>query len=381
MSELESLLVLVAAIYLSECGWWIPRDAFVVRAWWGSAWRVRAANAMPGGALGAVCALQPLPALGSACVVAPLPVSLSDEGVLTFAAHALPPERRTSSVAARWIPWSALQPVRANDARVEAGGVVLARSCSPRAAQHLAQLLERLRVAAAPQRNAILDEEVAQQFDFVAIGAALGRAERATLELRVLQPILFALVFVAVPYLWIEDDLLLRWKMLVAAIVALTVWIAVRTWLAARVLRPDGAWKSALLHLVSPLAAMRARETLMRDALALHHPLAVAKVVCDASEVDQVVERALRDARSPFWPECPLEDDAARRTERAWRERMRRAIAELSPVAAARAEDLPIAEPGCVAYCARCREQFTRADRACARCGERPSVPFEPVAR
>lgn len=375
MSEFESLLLIVGAIYLSECAWWIPRDAIVLRAWWGGAWHCRAANVMPGGGIGALCVLQPLPAVGSACVGAAWAVSLSEEGVLGFASQSLPPGPRVASLEARFFEWSALPQVSARDATVDVGGRAFARCASSAAAKELVSLLTRLQNAQPKARAALLDTEVARQFDLVALAAALGRAERATRELRWLQPALFGWLFVVVPFVWLRDELLLRWPILVAAFVALVAWIALRTWLAAKAMGLK-AWKHALLNFVSPLAAMRARETLLRDVLARFHPLAAVKVLCDEREAARVLGDALRDAQHPFWPECPLEDERARRTEREWRERMRRAIAELAPEVARAAATRPVPEADSLAYCPRCLEQFLRIDRACARCGERPLVPF-----
>ncbi len=375
MSEFESLLLIVGAIYLSECAWWIPRDAIVLRAWWGGAWSCRAANVMPGGGNGALCVLQPLPGVGSACVGAAWTVSLSEEGVLGFASQSLPPGPRVALLEARFFEWNALPQVSARDATVDVGGRAFARCASPAAAMELAALLARLQSAKPKARPALLDAEVARQFDLVALAAALGHAERATRELRWLQPLLFGWLFVVVPLVWLQGELLLRWPILVAGFLALVAWIALRSWLAARALKLT-AWKHALLNFLSPLAAMRARETLLRDALALFHPLAALKVLCDERETARVLADALRDAAHPFWPECPLEDERARRTERAWRERMRRAIAELAPDVARAAATRPAAEADSLAYCPRCQEQFLRIDRACARCGERPLVSF-----
>jgi len=379
MTESEwGLYGVLALLYAgTSCLWWIPRAAAALRSsWWGSA-RCVAANTLLGNENGGVLPLNPLWPVGTCYVTQHLPCSIGAQGVLGFTALSYGTAERPLARPPRFVAWSELRGVEARDDEVWVGGASFARCASRRLARHVAQELERLALAPAAQREELLERELERAFDVVAIAGEAGRVERATAGLARGQLAFFAGGALGIP---LVIEFARPWVPL-AGLVLFLGWIAcaVGAWRAARRLTPPGweRWRVVLPCCVHPFPASRAREALSRDALALFHPWAACKALAAPAEFEALLATALRDARAPYWPECPLEDARAREAERSWRARVERQLLRLDPAAAERVELVPQRlAPDCLGYCARCHKQYTRLDVSCASCGERPLTPF-----
>jgi hypothetical protein len=138
MSESEwSLLGFLAAIYvLSGCLWWIRREAVGFRALLWGAQRFVPGNALLGNEQGGLLWLNPLPPFGTTYVAQCLPVSLSEEGVLSFASQSQPPAERYPTPDARCLAWSEVVEIAVADHDVLVGGRRFARLGSSELAAH-----------------------------------------------------------------------------------------------------------------------------------------------------------------------------------------------------------------------------------------------------
>src|SRR5688572_20885595 len=105
MGDLESLLLILSAIYLTDCAVWIRRGGVAVRTVWGKNWRLLHPGTVAGNSTGAVIFANPLPPFGSILTAYQFPVSLSSTGVFSFTAASINPDWRPSQLS-RWCPFS-----------------------------------------------------------------------------------------------------------------------------------------------------------------------------------------------------------------------------------------------------------------------------------
>src|SRR5688572_24140593 len=276
MTELESLFLVLGVVYLALCTVWVRRETFVLRALVGREMRCAPANALVGGEEGALQWLNPLPPFGLVYVVQPLPVSLAAEGALGWIGASHPSGPRAVQPDPRFVPWSEVRSVEARDRHVLVNGVRFVRADSARLAAHVAELLGGLARAEPAARERRIEKELERHVDTVALGDAAGRAERLTRGLVPLQTALFLLVFAGVPALALADELRRQWPWAVLALLVLQTLLVARLWRAAGALVRAERWKIVLQCALSPIAAMRARDFLTRDALAPYAPLAAA---------------------------------------------------------------------------------------------------------
>lgn len=377
MTESEwTLYAACALLYLAaSCVWWIQRPAAGVWRRFTHTFHFTPANALFGNENGALLVLNPLPPFGATFVAEPCPVSIGRDGVLSTVALSGALGERLPRAHARYAAWSELVDVSAHERDVHVRGVRFVRASSAVFARHLAALLGELARARPEERERRLAAELARAFDTAAITADTQRALQATEELAVWQTALFAATFVALPLVVELQRPLVTWVLLAA----LVSWIstAYAGWRAASGLQRERRWALALPFFLHPFGALRARDALLRDVVATRHPLAVARALCTPAEFARVFAAALRDARAPHWPECPLDDERARTAEREWRARVEAALVALAPELASDVARVPERlAADCLAFCPRCHMQYTRLDTACASCGGRPLAPF-----
>src|SRR5436190_151195 len=99
MGDLESLLLVLAAIYLTECAVWVRRGGVAIHSYRGRTWRLWHPGALLGNAWGALFLANPLPPLGTVLLSHQFPVSFSPEGLLSFTACCINPGWRPSPTA------------------------------------------------------------------------------------------------------------------------------------------------------------------------------------------------------------------------------------------------------------------------------------------
>lgn len=377
MTEAEwSLYTACALIYLAtSCVWWIQRPAAGLRRVVSGTFTCVPANGLFGNENGALLWLNPLPPFGATFVAEPCPVSIGRAGVLSTIALSGALGERLPRARVRFVSWSELANVGANDRDVLVGGVRFVRASSAVSARHLAQLLGELARARPDEREQRIAAELARAFDTAAIATDTRSALSATAELAGWQTALFLATFGALPLVVEFERPLVAWVLLAG----LGLWIAtaVLFWRTATRIARERRWRLVVPAFLHPFPALRARDALLRDIVATRHPLAVARVLCAPAEFARAFEAALRDVRAPHWPECPLDDERARAAEREWRARIEAELVSLAPELARGVRRVPerLADD-CLAFCPRCQMQYTRVDTACASCGGRPLEVF-----
>ncbi len=194
--------------------------------------------------------------------------------------------------------------------------------------------------------------------------------------LRLVCSFLFAFVFVYCPVLiWIRG-LASTWLILVGLLVGLVGLVELQFWWSHKRLFPTAQKerRSRLwLMTFSPLAAMRAADTLTRPLLEHLHPLTTALALCDPADATAVARRWLVDsglaAEAGWGALSSAELSPAARGADALLSQVKLSIrGVLAPP--------PAEHEGCQSYCPRCACQYSRSEGSCSSCG---SVAVRPL--
>jgi len=386
MGDLESLLLVLAAIYLTECMVWVRRGAVAFRGFWSRNWRLRHPEGVLANQRGAIVFANPLPPLDTVFVSAQFPVSLSADGVYSYTAASINPGWRPPQLA-RFVRFSDLRSVDARQKQVLINDELFLRAASTAAAWRWTKLLRELHQAPQSRREALIQKAVADSFDPQQIKTRLDEFSARAKTLRVLANLLFIFLFgIAAPLAW-AYGLRHVGLYLLAGLLVQTVTIALlfrRAHLALYTDADEERFTRFLTMLLAPPTAIRAVDLLGRRLLEQFHPIAVAQVLCAPANFQRFARGALLDLRYPFIPVTPTDDAGAVRVEEWFRLEIIAAVeraarqAGLNP--AKFAQPPQPTERAHRGYCPRCLAQFITTEGTCADCGGRPLLPLPPPA-
>ena len=143
----------------------------------------------------------------------------------------------------------------------------------------------------------------------------------------------------------------------------------------------DERFTHTLTILLAPMTTMRAHDALSRPLFETFHPLVVAKVFLPKDDFHEFARRVLLDIRQPALPVCSSTERAAHAAELYARTMLRQAAESFLKQSDVEADELckppTPADESCLAYCPRCRAQFTTASGVCADCGGLALVAFQ----
>lgn len=384
MTEAQTLYLVLALVYLSECVLWLPRGAVAFRARGGG--RFRPANSLEWAAndAGGFVLGPPLPPLDF-LVGCGAPISFSPRGIASEAPRRLglaPP------APPRFVAYDAIEGVLADGPHVVVNGERFVRALTPGQARRLAGRILRLAEADLPRREALLREDAEKSCDPGPVLALVERFERGTLPLAVASNLLFLAVFVLTPLSTRFLPLLRTWPIFALLIVASAAAAVVAFRRAHRAFHPEPEARAERRKLsfvlaISPPAAMRARDACARDLVADADPLGAAAALLPAEEFPAFAARAWRDLRFP----SPAGEggSADARAAVAWHRALllERTAAllrarGLDPEALAAPPDRAGADDR--SYCPRCRALFALAEGRCDDCGGVALVSLPPAA-
>lgn len=227
--------------------------------------------------------------------------------------------------------------------------------------------LSRLRAIEPRERPAAIEAKLAARLHLPAIEARLREVRSAAAPARRVGLALFAVVFVAGPVLH-ATGLLVAWSVPILAIGLILHATAVAARLRAdRRLHGPGetsAWSEGMKLALSPLSSMRGGEHALVRALAEFEPLAVAWVLTDPAQFQQVARESLDGIGDPV-PSDPLAADVQSRYGARIERLLRRTGVRPGQL------ELP-SEPldGTTrSFCPRCRNEYVVGSGACAECG------------
>lgn len=364
MSSIDGLLILLAIVYLVECAAWVPRGAVPFRQRIFGRYRHAPPSEWSGHDRNAFVFSGPLPPLPPLILCEEWPIAIGSDGV-----------SRLRPAEARLFPWESLRELRIDGRHLLAGQERVAEFLSPLAAHEVGGLLERLAALPGERRGLELRSAVRASLD--AEGARRRQAEyRGAARMLAISTNLLGVFFFAIlPATFHVPFLAARWFWILLAAVGVWPLVVLEFAHAYRALYPGHKRRRHVATMAaSPLAALRARDVVARDALALFHPLAAARALLDAERFEAFARKALAEARFPVPTTVPP-------TEESWRvllaEEIERFLKHegldpLALLAPPRREG-----PQSLAYCERCRSQYTLREGTCHACGGRALRAYE----
>ena len=385
MGDLESLLLVLVALYLAECLVWLRRGAVGFFNVWGLR-RTRWSLRHPGGTLanqhGAVTFANPLPPLGTIFFGQQAPLSLAAEAAFAHTAACLNPTWRPTQTA-RLVRFDEIKSITRDGRKVLINGQLLLKSTSSFIARRVVKELRELRESPVEGREGIIRRALAVSFDESAARDRVEKFQKQSATLRALANSLFLFLYVLAPLLvWRFAFLNVVWW-LVAGLLAHTVTIAFLFRRAHGRLYPGGheeRFTPFLTMLLAAPSAIRATDALGKHLLEEFHALTVAKVLLRPEEFRQFARRALLDLRHPMFPVCPVHDPLAVKTEESFRVLLKSEAEKFIRGSGLNLEELlrPPARSEAIhtAYCPRCEAQFVTDESVCADCGGRRVVKW-----
>jgi hypothetical protein len=382
MGELESLLLILALIYLSECLVWLRRGALAFQTWWGRDFRVVHPGSLLSNQRGGLALANPLPPLGTVFVCQLFPLSISPEGVFGYSTACLDDAGRPFQTAA-YVRLDDIREIAVNGRKLLVNGEIFLHAISTFSARHIAEQLRRLSKLPGAERAGAIKRFIRDSLNDDDVSKLLRECRSRSLLLRVLSNALFFYLFVVlVPLVWrFGFGQFGAW--LLAGMLAQTISIAILFRRAHAALHPgadEERFKPFLTMLLAPPTAIRAPDILARHVFENFHPLALARALCPREPFRELARQVLLDSHYPLFPISPKSDPAAVAAEQWFRDAALNAVEKYVAGAGLQPRDLIAppkpAEPSSRSYCARCGAQFVMTEGTCADCGGRPLEPF-----
>src|SRR4051812_41022998 len=225
MSDEQTLLAVIAAIYLADCNFWIPRNGLGFTRWLGKFWNLRAPSGFLGNERGALGFANPLPPLGLASRAVGWTISVSESGIFPAVnASFNPGVCRVED--GKFVTWSQIDKVEREDKKILINGKCFATAVSEYSARWMAQ--EIARMLKLPEKKRAFEIEATLGAS-CAVGEVTKRVDefrKQTRLLRYLANWLFIFLFAACPYLvWRVGMVKALWPMVIG-IYAQTILIA-----------------------------------------------------------------------------------------------------------------------------------------------------------
>lgn len=362
MTELGSLFLIVFVVYLIQCICWVNPDAAVFAL----GVRGRGKRKSRGFVLSALDTAaffgNPLPPL-SPPLVTQWPAFQLDPDSILFAGS------KGEEVS---IAWEKLEITRSGSKLLCNGQQVFKGD----EAQSLlyCELLEQLRKANRSRREKIIQKWLQKSLNVQSAGRHLKVFARRSLWLRITSNLQFFFLFFLLPWAIGTSVPRMLW-LAIFVVMGTSITLAVDVWGLHRHFfgkAKDSRFKSAFTIALSPIAAIRACDTLCRDLVVNFHPVAVAGTLCSDIEFESLAGEHLRRGKfiavSNEWYQKKLQsliEQAIRQRgldpERLWAPSVRMS--------------------GCIMYCPRCFAQYVTNRSECTDCGYEQLLAFkEPAA-
>lgn len=386
MGDLESLILLLCALYLSECCLIVRRGFVALRLHLPG----RGGVAHPtwvGNQLGGLVFNNPLPPLGATFVCGQWPISLSEDAAYAYVAQVINPGLRPDRPNPRLVRFNEIHTIAHDTGTIYVNDLPFIDLGDPNAAAHYAALLTRLWRLPREKRSAGIDAALIESTRTHSIKRRLQQFRLRARWLRVWCHLVFVALLVYLPATIWAPRLRHYWLefLLVLLFCLINVWMSFYG--AHKRLYPEDSvrrWKALTTMLLMPTAAVRACDALGRSLLARYHALAAAAVLCDRAAFADFARRTLLDLEHPLAPACPSEDPEHREIEQSFRRRLRKQLADVATAAgfqpAALTAPPQCDDPACVAFCPRCDTLYVVPGGVCTDCGGIPLMPL-PAAR
>ena len=372
ISDGQTLLLILALIYLTECLIWVKKQSVVFVSNWRRRWSVASPISWLGNANGAMLILDPLPPPGRVFLSHLLPISISPAGVCAFNSQTLPSGARPATQTGEFVPFSAITRVTTDGAYLVLDGQKFAKCATPRQAKALASVVESVRAAKPARREPLLSSWLAKQFAARAATRVWHEAEGSIGVIRWACSIFFVFIFLGTPVLATLYGLEQTIIPLAAGLFILASQIAFLSYRAHRKLYPTESqerWENWVKMVLCPPVSLRAPDVLTRNLLGEYSPIVVANVLSGAG-AQRFAREFVLDLQHPLKHEVTEEQAVEtiswmneaqlkaclEHVERDWRMTVESLLTTAER------------EGDSVSYCPRCRVQFVLEEGECPDC-------------
>lgn len=383
MGDLQSLVLVVGLIYLSDCLVWVRHGAIVFRTYTGRRFRILFPGKLWGNQRGAFLFSNPLPPLGAVFTCQLPPFSLSTETAFAYSPAALDPAGRSIHTG-NSISFDTFSNIEVDGRRVLVNGSTFLNAVSTFGARQVADDLKAVGTLPQSQRAEKIKLLVQNTLNTKEVEIRLIEYQTKTRLLRFLSNVLFVILFVVFLPLVLKFGLGPLELMFLAAAFAQSVVIAILFRRLHKVMYPEAheeRFRGFLTMLLAPPTAIRAPDILARPLFERYHPLAVVKVLANSNEFRRFARRLILDLQYPVLPVCPTDHPAALAAEAYFTGVHRQASEDFLQQCGENVSELiaPEApsEPANQSFCPRCGTQFVKRSGECVDCGGRPLHLFE----
>jgi hypothetical protein len=368
MSDEQTLLAVIAVIYLADCIYWIPGSGLSITSWFGLPWKLRYPSSLLGNQRGAIGLANPLPPLGLATRCQGLTVSIAPEGILSCVSAEIAPGRRPPQTANAF-RWSEIKSVQREERTVLINNEFFYKASSEYSSRHLASEIARLSKLDDKKRSTEIANLISDSCDPAAINDRVTAFLKQSRHLRYLANVLFLFLFGICPFVVWRYGLAATLWPIVGGLYTQTIIIALLFSKAHRKVYPHDSsqiFKPFLTMLLAAPSAIRVQDILGRPLLEPFHPLAVAKTLCSAKDFKNLATHAIRDLN---FPRLPIPQTSIERT---FRDAVLATLTRKLQISDAEILTAPQrSETVHTRYCPRCHQQFTDAATYCRDCGGR----------
>ena len=372
MSDEQTLFLVLVLLYLSDCVVWARQGAVALTDKIGTGRFGIAALEILSNHHGRAMALNPLSPLSTAFLCQAWPISLSPEGICSYAVRGIDDAGPLGN-ACRAIRWEDAVSVRTESNDVLIGGERLVRCSSREPAVSLAARIAEIAGMGEDERSEAIRHGLAETLDAGRIAERIEETRRETSVLRPLCVALFLLMFIGSPWVVSQHGFLRAIIALLSLGLPIHVAILAFSWRAHRRLCPvsrEERWQHLIMMLLCPPMAARVVDIVSRHALGLFHPIATAHALCAPDAFREFAKRMLLRLRYPLGSEQLAPEALA--IETWFREETMHAIEtflreqEIDPIALC---ELRLPDDAAYrAYCPRCHSGFLRDEGECPDC-------------
>jgi hypothetical protein len=374
ISDGQTLLLILALLYLSECLIWVKKQSVAFISISLRRWHLATPISWLGNANGAMLILNPLPPPGRVFLSHLLPISISPSGVCAFNSQTLPSGGRPATQTGEFLPFSAIQKTETDGVYLVLNGEKFAKCATPKQAKALAHIIETVSTAKVSKREALVKSWISERFDAARAKRLWTEAEKQIDSIRFWCSLFLVFLFVGAPILVTFFGLEQMVLPIAGAMVLFAVQIAIKFFFAHREFyraESHERLENLVKMLLCPPIAMRAADVLTKNLLAEFSPLTVASLL-EAPGGKQFVRAFVLDLQHPLKHEIT---DAKAEETISWMaaQQLRSALTLVERVD--HFKDLlgPTEREGeSVSYCPRCGVQFV--DGAGDECPDCPGV-------
>jgi hypothetical protein len=226
MTDVQLLFLVLGVIYLWECAFWAGRTSVNIRTWLGKRWRVAPPSVWLGNQRGSIVFAHPFPPLGTLLSSNPWPLSVSPEAVLAYVPPNVHLARRPLQTSA-FFRFEDIQSIEARGKKVWVNGQLLLKTASPTFASYIADTLQSIRRAKAPERARLLEKLAERGFDTKVVEKLSEQFQQSSARLRLTANFLFVYLFAIAPFVIWLFGLSGTWPWLLGGTLVCTIVITV----------------------------------------------------------------------------------------------------------------------------------------------------------